>query len=190
MKQTSTDDLEPDQCVATHNYQYIKNIKPKKKGAKKRELLEKFGGHPAAAGLTISEDNIPAFRSAFSDAALQERGAPPYVATVEPEVEVPAPELSMDLVGQLERLGPFGQQNPEPLLVSKAMQVKNARIVGKNHLKLTLGNGVDAIAFGLGELSDRLPSQVDVVYRLERNVFRGRENLQMRVEDLGESGKD
>ena len=43
MKQTSTDDLEPDQCVATHNYQYIKNIKPKKKGTQKRELLEKFG---------------------------------------------------------------------------------------------------------------------------------------------------
>lgn len=147
--------------------------------------LERFGGHTAAAGLTLKDGALDAFRSAF-EAAVEERlGPPPYVAEVRPDLEVHDRELSLRMVQELALLEPFGQENPEPLLMARRMRIREKRIVGGEHLKLCLGEGGhDAIGFGLGEHADALPEEVDVVFRVERNVFRGRESLQLRIDDL------
>ena len=86
---------------------------------------------------------------------------------------------------QVERLAPFGQENPEPVLVSSGLEVRSKRIVGDNHLKLRLGEaGLDAIGFGLGGIIDDLPPVVDAAFFVSRNQYQGRETLQLRLEDL------
>ncbi len=147
--------------------------------------LERFGGHRAAAGLTLKEGELDAFRAAFAAAVQQRLGPPPYVPEVRPDLEVEDRELSLRMVQELSLLEPFGQENPEPLLMARRMRVREKRIVGGEHLKLSLGEGGhDAIGFGLGEHAETLPDEVDVVFRVERNVFRGRESLQLRIDDL------
>ena len=112
-------------------------------------------------------------------------GAPPYIPLLQPDLEMDAEILELNMVDELSHLGPFGQKNPEPLLVSRGVSIRDKRIVGKDHLKLNLGNrGIDAIAFGFGPHMNKMPEKIDVAYRIERNVFRGRENLQLMVEDI------
>ena len=144
-----------------------------------------FGGHPAAAGLTIVPEGVAAFRSAFAASVAQHLGSPPFVAVLRPDAEIDAGQLSLPLVRDLEQLSPFGQGNPAPLFVASNLSVRGARVVGNAHLKLALGSsGHDAIAFGMGELASHLPPRCDVVFVAERNFFRGRESLQLRVQDL------
>mgnify|MGYP006279553449 CR=1 FL=1 len=148
-------------------------------------LLDKFGGHHAAAGLTIQQAQLPAFREALCAAVTQSLGPPPYVPALKPDLLAAPAALALETVGQIERLGPFGQQNPEPLLVSEGLAVQSQRVVGGSHLKLRLGEaGVDAIGFGLAELATDLPATVDIVYRLERNVYKGQSRMQLNIEDI------
>lgn len=147
-------------------------------------FLERFGGHPAAGGLTLRPGGLEGFRGAFVDAVEGVLGPPPYTATLDIDLEASGPQLNLDTVDVLERLGPFGQNNPEPMWMARALPVRSARVVGETHLKLTLGSGWDGIGFGLGHLASSLPEAVDVAFRLERNAFRGTQRLQLRVEDL------
>ncbi len=153
--------------------------------------LIRFGGHHAAAGVTIESEHVDAFRLALAASVHRVMGAPPFVPMVRLDLEVSPRDLSLRMVDELQRLSPFGQDNPEPLLAARNLQVKNKRTVGDSgsHLKLGLaiaGDGmiIDAIGFGLGSLNDELPEHVDVAFRLTRNAYRGRETVQMELEDL------
>lgn len=152
------------------------------------EHTERFGGHPAAAGLTILPENIPAFHEVLEGAVQEQKGAPPFTASLAPDLELDPESLDLAMVDELNQLAPFGQKNPEPLFLSKGLPVQSRRVVGQTHLKLVLGQARhDAIAFGLGEHLHTLGSHVDVLYRIERNVFRGNETLQLKIEDLRSS---
>ncbi len=143
----------------------------------------RFGGHKAAAGLTIEKNKIQSFRKDFCAAILQQIGKPPYIKELQPDLELASGVLSLALVDDLERLAPFGQTNSEPLFLARNLPVRGQRIVGQDHLKLNL-DGHDAIGFRMGGVLANLPSHVDALFRLERNLFRGRETLQLRLEDL------
>lgn len=145
--------------------------------------LERYGGHHAAAGLTVLPEKVDRFRVELNAEVQRVMGDPPYVSVLRPEFEVPVDGLSMTMVEQIDRLAPFGQQNSEPLFVSLDVPVRAKRSVGDGHLKLNLG-GHDAIAFGFGRLLNEIGARVDVAYRLERNEYNGRVSLQLRVEDL------
>jgi single-stranded-DNA-specific exonuclease len=145
----------------------------------------RFGGHAAAAGVTILPENVTAFRQVFTAAVRERLGEPPFVPVLRPDLEVPPSAWSLELALAIERLAPFGQENPEPLLVARGVPIKARRNVGTDHLKLSLGeDGHEAIAFGMGKLLEQLPEAVDLAFRLERNVWNGRERLQLRVEDV------
>ena len=147
-----------------------------------------IGGHPAAAGLTILPENIPAFHEVLEGAVQEQKGAPPFTASLAPDLELDPESLDLAMVDELNQLAPFGEKNPEPLFLSKGLPVQSRRVVGQTHLKLVLGQARhDAIAFGLGEHLHSLGSHVDVLYRIERNVFRGNETLQLKIEDLRSS---
>ena len=144
-----------------------------------------FGGHPAAAGLTIEPKNIPNFHHDFSQSVVTQLGEPPFYVTLEPDLEVESQTIDFNLVDQLEKLQPFGQGNPEPLLVMRNVEVQSKRLVGEKHLKLRLGQkGLDAIAFDFGEHMNKIPNKVDVAFHVERNFFRGDERLQLRIRDI------
>lgn len=151
--------------------------------------LVRFGGHHAAAGVTIEAEKVAAFRAGMDMVVRGVIGAPPYVATVRLDLEVPARELSLQMIDELQRLAPFGQDNPEPMLVLRSLEVREKRIVGDNHLKISFRCTnddviLDGIGFGLGELTETLPPRVDAAFRLERNEFRGRVTVQLKLEDL------
>lgn len=147
--------------------------------------LLRFGGHPAAAGLTIEPAQVQALRQVLCAEVERLLGRPPFVPWVSPDLEVGDCVLTQDLFGHLGALAPFGMANPEPLLAARCQRVRERRQVGENHLKLRLGpRGYDAIAFGMAHLIPKLGSHVDVLFYLDQNVYRGQTRLQMRVYDL------
>ena len=144
------------------------------------EHLERFGGHRAAAGLTIAEEQLDAFADAFgrhADAALADVDLRPLTMI---DAIVPAGALTLDLAQELDRLAPFGLGNPEPTLLVASIEATGASTVGEGkHLRFRVRqqgrDGGSAIAFGQGGQLDRLqgPSRFDVAFRLKENRWNG-----------------
>jgi single-stranded-DNA-specific exonuclease len=151
------------------------------------DMLMKFGGHRAAAGLTIASAKIKDFRRGFiaQVASMQDKAdeepALHYDEALDPS------HFNHSFVQALEQLQPFGNGNPQPLFVTSKLKVKSSRIVGKDHLKLRLDpGGVQAIAFKRGELYDQMPpgSAIEMAYHLECSEFSGVEYIELRARDL------
>jgi single-stranded-DNA-specific exonuclease len=144
------------------------------------EQLERFGGHRAAAGLTIAEERIEDFAAAFArhaDAALADVDLRPLTTV---DAIVPAGALTLDLAQELDRLAPFGLGNPEPTLLVASIEATAASTVGDGkHLRFRVRqqgrDGGSAIAFGQGGQLDRLqgPCRFDVAFRLKENRWNG-----------------
>ena len=159
-----------------------------------RDHLDSFGGHAAAAGLTIREERIPGFRARLGEAldgALSGAGAHPRLMC---DAEVEPGTLSLAAAGELARLGPFGAGNPEPTLVLRSLRIASARVVGADHLKLTVrrngGLFLDMIGFRMGSLASLglSPAEpVDVAGALETNIWNGTERVQIRLKDVRQS---
>ncbi len=153
-----------------------------------RSLFDGFGGHAAAAGLTIRAERIPEFRERFE--AVVAAGLPPDAAhpILALDDDMPLAEITFPLVGELATLAPFGMGNPEPLLTSHRCAPRGARIVGNNHLKLLVGQAtpaaLDAIGFGLGHLLPTDPGPVDLAYSARVESWQGRDRIQLRLKDL------
>ena len=154
------------------------------------DLLEQFGGHPMAAGLSIRKENVECFRKRINELCpLTEEDLIPKITI---DVPLPISYLSRELVGQLTLLEPFGKGNTKPLFAQKDLLVLNSRIFGKNQnvLKMQLrdetGTVIDGIAFG--EVKDlqnliREKGSVSVTYYPEINRYQGRENLQIVIQN-------
>jgi single-stranded-DNA-specific exonuclease len=156
-----------------------------------RDSLEAFGGHAAAAGLTIREDRIPAFRARLADVLQGPLSSPASRPRLLCDAEVEPRGFSPAAVLELGRLGPFGSGNPEPTLVLRNLRIASARIVGVNHLKLAVtgrsGPRLDAIGFKMGTLESRglSPSEpIDVACALDINAWNGTERVQLRLKDV------
>jgi single-stranded-DNA-specific exonuclease len=157
------------------------------------DLLERYGGHAAAAGFTVRNENLPALierLQAIADNQLSSlRLRPTRVA----DLELKLSELKPDLLELLDLLQPTGEGNASATFVSRDLKVANARTVGKDgaHLKFSVTDGTiyyDAIAFRQGHLFDQLPSRLDLMYKFEVNEFNGRTTLQLNVIDLKQAG--
>ena len=157
------------------------------------EYLVKFGGHPMAAGLTITRDAIEPFREAFNNVARAKLSKEDLVRVQRVDVKTPVGRLDADLERLLRHLEPCGLGNPAPVFAVANVRAARPREVGKNHLKFTLEDetgSIDAIGF---ELADRvepgwLSGPVDVALRLEENEYRGTVSLQARVLALRPAG--
>ena len=149
------------------------------------DLMEQFGGHPMAAGLSLAEENIDAFRKRLNEVCtLTEEELVPKVVI---DVPMPISYLSRTLTEQLSVLEPFGKGNSKPLFAQKGLRVLNLRIFGKNQnvAKMCLmdgqGNSVDAVYFGAAKEFEQYVQQkelISVTYYPEINVYQGRESLQ------------
>jgi single-stranded-DNA-specific exonuclease len=154
------------------------------------DLLERFGGHPAAGGFTVRAERVSALAERLQEAGQAWlRQAGPGVP-VTPEVRVSLAELDRDFWQACRRLEPFGVGHPQPLFWSPRCQVLEQRSVRGGHLQLRLGqHGTErqGIAWRWdGPLP--LPATVDVAFRLTMNRFREQERLQLEIVDLRESG--
>lgn len=154
------------------------------------DLLERHGGHSAAAGFTVATGALPELQSRLVALAREQLAGQALLPTLQVDVEVPLDSLSWDVYHALRQLEPFGYGNPDPVLVSRSVTVFDLRAVGSGgrHLKLRLadGKGViwDAIAFQQGAWINRLPRHIDVAYILEENEWNGHVNLQLNVKDI------
>ncbi len=153
------------------------------------ELLERHGGHQAAAGFTVRNENLPVLQERLSSIAEQTLGNLDLIPSLHADMELPLSEIQPEVLWDLQRLQPTGEGNPEAFFVSRGVQVKDARCVGARgeHLKLSLVDGRivwDAIAFRQGHHIQNMPRFVDVLYTLEQNTYNGNTTLQLRVRDL------
>jgi single-stranded-DNA-specific exonuclease len=156
-------------------------------------LIEKFGGHAMAAGMTLAADSLEIFRTAFAAEVAARVGSDTLQGVIHSDGELSAAELSMETALVLRGAGPWGQGFPEPVFDGD-FHVVESRVVGERHLKLQLrGAGhaaaLDAIAFGFyGGKSQDVPvakgARVRLAYRLEVNEYRGVERVQLNCQQV------
>jgi len=147
-------------------------------------LIEKFGGHAMAAGLTLRRDRLQQFRQAFEHEVEGMLDESDLTGRVLSDGELPEQDMNLDFAERLRAGGPWGQAFPEPTFDGE-FEVVQQRIVGDHHLKMVLrprggGRVVDAIAFNITAAAD----SIRAVYRLDVNEFRGSRSAQFIIEHM------
>ncbi|MDG2288907.1 MAG: single-stranded-DNA-specific exonuclease RecJ [Woeseiaceae bacterium] len=151
-------------------------------------LIEKFGGHAMAAGLTISEASLDSFKKAVAEQMRRLYPSADFSGAIVTDGPLPGTALSLNFARSLRDAGPWGSAFPEPMW-SGEFNIVEQRTVGENHLKLRVrpaegGNIIDAIAFN--QAGGVYRGMVQLVYKLDVNEFRGVENPQLIVEQIAE----
>ena len=157
-----------------------------------RDLLEKFGGHSHAAGLSIRRGQIPEFRRRLNEHAASCLTEQDLVPTLNIEAEVQPRELTFQLSQELGALEPFGAGNPRPVFVTRGFRVMSEpQIIKEQHLKLRVAGEdnrpLEAIWWRGLEESEQMPQasqRIDLAYELEENRWNGEIKLQLNVRDM------
>ena len=155
------------------------------------ELLEKFGGHEMAAGLTIREEKLPAFVGAFQESCRVLLSSEHLEPRLHLDAEITLRDLTWELLRWHEMLQPFGQGNPQPLFLVRGVEpVATPQILKEKHFALRLRqNGRQQRAIYFGGAESPLPEPPwDVAFRISANEYEGETRLQMQVEDLRHAG--
>ncbi|MEO8376534.1 MAG: single-stranded-DNA-specific exonuclease RecJ [Candidatus Sumerlaeota bacterium] len=150
--------------------------------------LLSYGGHPAAAGLKLKTNALPEFRDAVNSYAQEMFRNIDRTRTIHVDAEVDPAEITWALYGDLQKLQPHGEGNPEPLFLMRSVEsAAPPRIVGRNHLKMKLRAGnssFDAIGFSLGHLKPTFESgRADILFRPRENNYNGMSSLELELVD-------
>jgi single-stranded-DNA-specific exonuclease len=154
--------------------------------------LERFGGHAAAAGFTVRRESVPALAEALGGACARlAEGSGPARSHDVVDAEVRLIDVDERLAQELAGLGPFGQHNPAPLLITRDARVTAVRRVGDGkHLKLTLEHGGasrGAIGFNLGDRPIEVGARLDLAFVPTVSTFQGRRSAELELRDLAPS---
>ena len=156
-------------------------------------LLENFGGHMYAAGLTLQKENIDAFSECFEKVVSKRITEGQTVPIVDIDAEITLNEITPNFVNILKQFDPFGPENMAPVFVArKLLSGPGSRLVGADgkHLKMDLiqedGKTISAIAFNQSHNAEVIQNgkPFDVCFTIEENEFRGKVNLQLNVKDI------
>ena len=153
------------------------------------DLLERFGGHELAAGLSVRRGNIPLLRERLNAYAAERLTDEMLCVCLDADCEVGMTELTEKLVEETEKLEPFGTANPAPVFVMRNANLRRVSpIGGGKHLRMTVekdGVSMGAVWFGmtLAALDFDTAEPVDLMFRLGINEFRGETSLQMTLID-------
>jgi single-stranded-DNA-specific exonuclease len=156
------------------------------------DLLERYGGHRMAAGLTIRVEYLDAFTQRFEEAIASTTSEHAFVPDLFLDTRLDLETLSPATMEDIETLEPYGQGNPRPLFYGESLEVVSSRIVGEHHLKLALRERgkrkvFDAIGFRKAEQQPPSGASVDVAFTPEIGVWDGYQRLQLVIRDLRES---
>jgi len=160
------------------------------------DLLQRYGGHAMAAGLTIDPGRIDAFRTRFLEEAGRRLRPEDLVPTIAVDVELGLGDLTLELAREVERLAPFGPGNPEPVFAVRGVRAAATRVVGDGHLRLGLTDGrsfIDAIGFTRGDVAEVLAftgARLDVAGSLQLERWDDREKVSLVLRDLAAPGLD
>lgn len=154
-------------------------------------LMDHYGGHPAAAGMSLHRDNLEAFAAALNEYAAGVLTPEDLIPVTAADGETEVSGLTLQAAFELDRLAPFGMSNPLPKFIVRGAEVKETRKMGQDgkHLKLVLQQGrhtIEAVAFGKGPLADLLPggTLIDVLAELSVNEWNGSRKPQLMLQDL------
>jgi single-stranded-DNA-specific exonuclease len=152
-----------------------------------RHHLLAGGGHDMAAGLSIAEDKMDAFRQDFAAYVLGATEPEQRQPKLRVDAEITFDQLSLEFLTDYELLQPFGNGNPQPIFMARGVNLSRPPVHMKNqHLRLHLRQGYaeqDAVFFGGGEVA--LPDPPwDIAFTIDRNTFRGRTSLQIIIQDV------
>jgi single-stranded-DNA-specific exonuclease len=154
------------------------------------DLLDKFGGHRLAAGLTVRAERIRALQLAFEEAVAQIAPDNHLSPKLEIDSEIQFDQISPRLLDELELLEPFGTENPAPVFFAKDVHVTSAAIVGHRHRRMSLCQSqtnsppMDAIHFNLPKDAPKGDSFEQLAFRLQWNRFKGGKRIQLVVEGV------
>lgn len=152
-----------------------------------RDLLESGGGHDMAAGISIHEKQIKAFREGFAKHVLENVAEQDRLPRLHIDAEIDFSELSLDFLDSYDLLQPFGSTNPEPIFMTRKVDLTEApRELKNHHLKLSLKqkeHWQNAMFFGGGQ-RELPPPPWDIAFTISRNIFRGKTSLQMIIQDV------
>jgi single-stranded-DNA-specific exonuclease len=157
------------------------------------DLLEQFGGHMYAAGLTLRKENLEKFSERFEEVVAATIQDHMLVQEIEIDADLCLSDITPSFFNVLKQFAPFGPGNMNPIFRTENVRDTGlSRIVGNNHLKLNLAEdettrfGMDGIAFQLGQfypfISRRIP--FDICYTIEENTFNGKTTIQLNVKDI------
>ncbi len=159
-----------------------------------KDLLVRHGGHAAAAGFTVRNENLPELVRRLKDFAAERLSAQDLRPTLTADIEVSLTELGPQVIKNLSYLEPTGYGNPDAAFVARNVKVKSFRAVGLEgkHLKLSLqdekGLIYDAIGFRLGYWLKSMPPRVDILFTYEVNEYNGRVGYQLNLRYLKPAG--
>jgi single-stranded-DNA-specific exonuclease len=154
------------------------------------DTLQDFGGHEQAAGLTITPENIPAFRERFDAAVREQVSIEELVPRIRVDAELRVSDIDEHLFSSLELMRPFGISNSRPVFLSEATEVVGfPAIVGKSHLKFRVRDGAavqECIGFWMGERLDTvvLRPKIDLVYGVHLDEYLGRRKFSLHIKDF------
>ena len=158
-----------------------------------RDLLENFGGHTYAVGLSLKQENIPEFRRRFQEYVTNHIQPEQTQALLDIEEEVDFRDINKKLLNDLKKLAPHGPSNPKPLFCTRNVyDYGTSKVVGRNqeHIKLELvdsrsSNVMNGIAFGQSAAARYIKStrSFDIVYTIEENTYK-RGDIQLQIEDI------
>lgn len=154
-------------------------------------LLEQFGGHKYAAGLTMKEENIPLFQQKFEEVVQKTIKPEMLQQEVLIELEIALNEIEGKFYRILKQFEPFGPQNDSPIFLSTGVKaIGPAYIVGNNHIKMAVyqddSPNFECIGFGLANHADHINSgkPFDICYAVDENNWRGKKNLQLNIKSI------
>ena len=158
-----------------------------------RDLLENFGGHTYAVGLTLRVENIPEFRRRFQQYVSEHIHIEQTEAALNIEAEIDFKDITKKLHNDLKKMAPHGPDNPKPLFCTKGVyDYGTSKVVGKQqeHIKLELvdsksSNVMNGIAFGQSQSARYIKSKrsFDICYTIEENIYK-RGDMQLQIEDI------
>lgn len=155
------------------------------------DLLEQYGGHMYAAGVTMPIDNVDAFKEKFEKVVSNKITDDQLIPCLNVDSAIFLDEIDQKLFSVISQMAPFGPGNLQPVFVSENVYATNVKVLKDQHLKFIVkqeGTEVayDAIGFGFGEYSDLVDSgmRFHMAYTVEENEFRGHKSLQLFVKDL------
>ncbi len=154
------------------------------------DLLEQFGGHTHAAGLTLKLENIPALTERFEEVVARKILPEQTIPIIKIDLEIPLEAINEKFYSILGQMEPFGPQNLAPIFTTSNVFPTKVRLLKEEHLKFTLkmtnGAEIDAIGFGMSEYFEAASTghELDICYTIDMNEFNGQKSLQLMLKDV------
>ncbi|CCU80406.1 Single-stranded-DNA-specific exonuclease RecJ [Halanaerobium saccharolyticum subsp. saccharolyticum DSM 6643] len=145
-----------------------------------------FGGHKAAAGLSIKSSEIESFKDKFKEYLFKNLTEEDYFKRKRIDLNFDISRISKEFISSLEKFRPFGIANPAPKFLFQNLKSRQCYQMGKKdkHLKIYLENGIQAVAFNLGDKAAEISNnKFDLIAQPEINRWQGQENIQLKVDD-------